>query len=239
VKWASPGGSGQDDVVYTAFGERIDGANHRYGYAGAWGYQAHSFAEVDPPVDPDDACPYLHVSWRYYDPSTGRFLQRDPTGIGGGGLNVYESAAGASEGRGPGLWQGSRNPLGPRGSLFGRGRLRGGRLGIFNRGNTRFGWSWYRGRNYFSIHGGRPHTSGHWHIYPNRPFMRPHGPVPRWARWGVRGLQGGLACAAAVAGYGTARLIDKGVKRKTGKGLSQRIGEWMYSVAPWAFDWGL
>jgi len=80
-----------DPVVYTAFGERIDGTNHRYGYAGAWGYQAHSFGEVsslDPPLDPDTIFPYLHVGARYYDPATGRFLQRDPIGIVGGG-NVY------------------------------------------------------------------------------------------------------------------------------------------------------
>jgi len=77
-----------DPVVYTAFGERIDGTNHRYGYAGAWGYQSHSFGEVGPPLDPDTVFPYLHVGARYYDPATGRFLQRDPIGV-RGGLNLY------------------------------------------------------------------------------------------------------------------------------------------------------
>jgi RHS repeat-associated protein len=62
--------------VYTAFGERVSGANHRYGYAGAWQYQAHG------------DFPYLHVGHRYYDPGSGRFVQRDPLGT-WGGLNPY------------------------------------------------------------------------------------------------------------------------------------------------------
>ncbi|HNQ21790.1 MAG TPA: RHS repeat-associated core domain-containing protein [Phycisphaerae bacterium] len=71
------------ESVYTAFGEPISGANHRYGYAGAWGYQAD---DVQGAGGAD--FPYLHVGHRYYDPSIGRFLQRDPIGI-FGGLNVY------------------------------------------------------------------------------------------------------------------------------------------------------
>jgi RHS repeat-associated protein len=66
--------------VYTAFGERVSTTavdeGNRYGYAGAWGYQAHG------------EFPFLHVGARYYDPGIGRFLQRDPIGI-WGGLNVY------------------------------------------------------------------------------------------------------------------------------------------------------
>jgi len=66
-----------DAAVYTAFGERISGTNHRFGYVGSFGYQSH--AEF----------PFLHVGTRYYDPESGRFLQRDPIGI-RGGLNLYE-----------------------------------------------------------------------------------------------------------------------------------------------------
>ena len=69
-----------DESTYTAFGELLDGTDHRYGYVGKAGYQAH--AEF----------PYLHVGWRYYDPRTGRFLQRDPIGI-DGELNVYAYAS--------------------------------------------------------------------------------------------------------------------------------------------------
>ncbi|MGB2985751.1 MAG: RHS repeat-associated core domain-containing protein, partial [Phycisphaerae bacterium] len=73
-------GAGILPATYTAFGERVSGAmsgpGDRYGYAGRWGYQTHQ------------EFPYLHVGARYYDPATGRFLQRDPIGI-NGGLNVY------------------------------------------------------------------------------------------------------------------------------------------------------
>jgi RHS repeat-associated protein len=71
--------SGSD--VFTAFGERQAGSSDRFGYVGAWGYQdtLDGSAEV---------FPYLYVGARYYDPSSGRFLQRDPIGA-FGGLNVY------------------------------------------------------------------------------------------------------------------------------------------------------
>ena len=69
--------------VYTAFGEPIaapDPLATRYGYAGALGYQTH------------ERFSYLHVGHRYYDPSVGRFLQRDPLGIlGSANLYAYPS----------------------------------------------------------------------------------------------------------------------------------------------------
>jgi RHS repeat-associated protein len=78
---SNPSGSSIEPAVYTAFGERITGPTttdaSRYGYVGAWGYQQHA------------DFPFLHVGARYYDPSSGRFLQRDPIGI-RGALNVYE-----------------------------------------------------------------------------------------------------------------------------------------------------
>ncbi|MBU0718801.1 MAG: RHS repeat-associated core domain-containing protein [Planctomycetes bacterium] len=64
------------ESLYSAFGELVSGTNHRYGYVGAHGYQTHN------------DFPFMHVGARYYDPATGRFLQRDPIGI-AAGMNVY------------------------------------------------------------------------------------------------------------------------------------------------------
>ena len=80
-------------AVYTAFGELVmadDGhgqpaAASRYGYAGAWGYETGLDDAGEPDLPP---LPFIHVGERWYDPSSGRFLQRDPIGI-IGGLNVF------------------------------------------------------------------------------------------------------------------------------------------------------
>jgi len=77
-------------MVYTAFGElvSVDGTlDTRYGYVGASGYE--SFGEFAQGIE----FPFLHVGYRWYDPSSGRFLQRDPIGI-DGGLNVYSYVRG-------------------------------------------------------------------------------------------------------------------------------------------------
>jgi len=70
--------------VHTAFGQQAlsEGpTSTRYGYAGAFGYESFGFADL----------PFIHVGERWYDPASGRFLQRDPIGI-DGGLNVYAYA---------------------------------------------------------------------------------------------------------------------------------------------------
>jgi RHS repeat-associated protein len=91
-------------AVRTGFGQHVvgtgSGPDSRYGYAGSWGYQEHD-VDADGAGDgqPDNRLnasyatgfPYLHVGARYYDPGSGRFMQRDPIGI-RGGLNVYEYA---------------------------------------------------------------------------------------------------------------------------------------------------
>jgi RHS repeat-associated protein len=91
---STAGGTAADSSVYTAFGVLRSGTAHAYGYDGAWGYRSNladtatSGASGDPVTDPRLGFPFLHVGHRYYDPSTGRFLQRDPIGIAGGN-NVY------------------------------------------------------------------------------------------------------------------------------------------------------
>jgi len=86
-------GAQSERMIYTAFGERVGGDTPagRYGYAGAWGYEAPGLAGTDFDTYGDvlEAWGWVHVGERYYDPNVGRFMQRDPIGI-QGGINVYE-----------------------------------------------------------------------------------------------------------------------------------------------------
>jgi len=102
-------------AVYTAFGEPVipspsqgEGQGEgtiptRYGYVGAWGYEGNPLSTgqalegpggLCDPAGPEAHCDpvallgWLHVGERYYDPASGRFMQRDPIGI-LGGSNVY------------------------------------------------------------------------------------------------------------------------------------------------------
>jgi RHS repeat-associated protein len=111
-------GSAGTGRVFTAFGERLPGsATDRFGYVGAWGYQSTPIPESQ---NPDTAFPYLHVGHRYYDPSSGRFLQRDPIGI-GGGTNVFSYVDSDSTS--------DIDPLGLKVLLGGNQRIRIGREG--------------------------------------------------------------------------------------------------------------
>jgi RHS repeat-associated protein len=83
---------------------------------------------------------------------------------------------------------------GPSGILFGRGGTKAAQLGykggIFNQGNRRAGWSFNQGKNWFSIHGGKPRTDGHWH---RDLFSFPGAADPRVGTTGViGGTTGGL-----------------------------------------------
>ncbi|HUU97190.1 MAG TPA: RHS repeat-associated core domain-containing protein [Phycisphaerae bacterium] len=87
-------GAAVASVAYTAFGEVIGTPPAtRYQYAGGWGYETGGFGD-DPGLLVLNGAPgtapiiLQHVGFRWYDPSIGRFIQRDPIGI-FGGLNVY------------------------------------------------------------------------------------------------------------------------------------------------------
>ncbi|MBK7351991.1 MAG: RHS repeat-associated core domain-containing protein [Gemmatimonadetes bacterium] len=91
---------------------------------------------------------------------------------------------------------------GPSGLLFGRGGAKAAQLGykagIFNAGETRIGWSWFKGRNWFSLHGGKPYTTSHWHL-----DLLPGPAGPAIEAFGVGGgLAGGATGAGVTAGSG-------------------------------------
>ena len=86
------GGTAVSAVSYTAFGEPIGDPSQlgtRYGYAGGWGYEPDLLsldgAAGTAPIR------LLRVGARWYQPSIGRFVQRDPNG-GRSDLNVYSYA---------------------------------------------------------------------------------------------------------------------------------------------------
>ena len=82
-------GSAVASVAYTAFGEPIGDPGlleTRYQYAGGWGYESDLLIlEGAPSTTP---ITLQHVGQRWYQPSIGRFIQRDPIGI-FGGVNTY------------------------------------------------------------------------------------------------------------------------------------------------------
>ncbi len=79
-------GNAIDAAVTTAFGELVgENLETRYGYVGGYGYE--QVAGSGQPAG--SAFDGIHVGFRWYSPSTGRFLQRDPIGY-AGGMNLYE-----------------------------------------------------------------------------------------------------------------------------------------------------
>jgi RHS repeat-associated protein len=76
-------------LSYTAFGEPIGdpaALGTRYQYAGGYGYESGLLTL--PGATGTKPITLQHVGWRWYDPGSGRFVQRDPAGI-TAGLNVY------------------------------------------------------------------------------------------------------------------------------------------------------
>jgi RHS repeat-associated protein len=89
-------GTAASAVSYTAFGEPITAggvgvppANFgtRYQYAGAHGYESGLLTLQGPNTELAPIS-LQHVGARWYQPDIGRFVQRDPIGL-GGGANVY------------------------------------------------------------------------------------------------------------------------------------------------------
>jgi hypothetical protein len=222
---------------------RLPAGHPRFAYAGGWGYETPAgpgaggggsdgpaggltLACVNPLLPP---IVLQHVGFRWYQPDTGRFVQRDPIGI-RADFNVYLYAGSdpTADVDPEGLWSFG---LGPDGPIFGRGRLRGGKPGILNRGNFRFGWSWHAGKNHFSLHGGAPRTPGHWHLNLNNFGPSGPNPAPLVGRLSVWCLRGGAIGVAFGVGYGVGTGADWAVGKATGTSISDWIGNRLWDIA--------
>jgi len=90
-----------DTVLYDAYGIASgdfwtfanQGSPHKdpVGFGGQWGYFTEW--ETKPNTTADAGTSLLLLSHRYYDPATGRFVNRDPIGY-DGGINLYTFAGG-------------------------------------------------------------------------------------------------------------------------------------------------
>ena len=116
------GGSSPTFVHYSAFGEVLDASGQpggsapagfpRYQYAGGFGYESDLLVlgGANPNLTP---ITLQHLGWRWYDPATGRFVQRDPIGL-TGGVNTFEYVFGRPtalvDPTGEGFWNGD-NPF--------------------------------------------------------------------------------------------------------------------------------
>ena len=86
-------GAPEGRLSYTAFGQPVGDASQldaRYQYAGGWGYESNLLTLDGAPGTASISL--HHLGWRWYEAGAGRFVQRDPIGI-GGGVNVYSYCA--------------------------------------------------------------------------------------------------------------------------------------------------
>lgn len=72
--------------LYDAYGTKLAGnpSNDPFGYNGKWGY----YTDYETANTQSSGGPLILCTYRYYDPSEGRWLTRDPIGY-GGGVNLY------------------------------------------------------------------------------------------------------------------------------------------------------
>ncbi len=207
-----PNGAATESAAFTAFGERVGGNARRFGYVGAFGYQT---ATSEMPGDPYADFPFQHLGARYYDPVSGRFLQRDPIGI-DAGTNVYSYV-----GNNP-LDTVDPSGLAPPGGSFapGPGYPRG--PGGWIKPGT-WGPQGQPGYN-VTPRGSRPRP-------PKPPFFRIPKPNFRF------GSPQALLCVAAsgaglLTGYGISKIPTGG-----GKNLGDRLGNALYNAWPGFWHW--